>query len=136
MRGLEDLADDMPRELAVIAARRLPRRQRLGGSSVVGLHSACVVGVLARLQAIDERVSERGRALGERYAVVASLAWPCMRSGVQAWRGGLFLSAMWVSDKADPQICLAHHRMAQRPCAHAFASWSEGHRGTRCGKSS
>ena len=81
MRGLEDLADDMPRELAVIAARRLPRRQRLGGSSVVGLHSACVVGVLARLQAIDERVSERGRALGERYAVVAASS--SMRSSVQ-----------------------------------------------------
>jgi hypothetical protein len=47
----------------------------------VGLHSACVVGVLARLQAIDERVSERGRALGERYAVVAASS--SMRSGVQ-----------------------------------------------------
>lgn len=43
----------------------------------VGLHSACVVGVLARLQAIDERVS----ALGERYAVVAASS--SMRSSVQ-----------------------------------------------------
>lgn len=71
MRGLEEAEEPHAQGDAVIAARRLPRRQRLAGSSMVGLHSACIVGVLARLQAIDERVSERARTLGERYAVVA-----------------------------------------------------------------
>ena len=80
----------MPRELAVIAARRLPRRQRLGGSSVVGLHSACVVGVLARLQAIDERVSERGRGLGgalcSRGRLVYEQQQRARGAGMEAWR--------------------------------------------------
>ena len=31
----------------------------------------------------------------------------------------------WVYGFADPQICLAHHRMAQRPWSHAFVPWSE-----------
>ena len=50
-------------------------------SSVVGLHSACAVGVLARLQAIDERVSERGRALGGALCSRGRLVYEEQRAG-------------------------------------------------------
>jgi len=61
------------------------------GSSVVGLHSACAVGVLARLQAIDERVSERGRALGGALCSRGRLVYEEQRAGA---RGGAGMEAV------------------------------------------
>lgn len=57
--------------------------------ALVGLHSACVVGVLARLQAIDERVSERGRGLGGALCSRGRLVYEEQRArgaGMEAWR--------------------------------------------------
>lgn len=103
---------------------------------MVGLHGACVVGVLARLQAIDERVSERGRALGGALCSRGShLVYEERRAG------GAGVEGMPVP---EGDVGFRHARPTNLPCtspngatalvARLRLSWSEGHRGTRCAK--
>lgn len=64
---------------AVIAARRLPLRYCsvvLSPQRVAAPYSACAVRLAARWQAIDERVSEGGRALAEAATSVLQ-SWQC-----------------------------------------------------------